>query len=505
MSYLFFFSDSKLGKTKDSKNKLNKVANALIEDRICDPSSNHHRMMILQQFETLLSRDVNFYYLPNVKFSKEQVLRHVFGSGSSNDRGLSITYPFKYSLTNGKNDLNKKGIEIKIQRLLGEGGFGRVYLTSSGIKGTADLALKVEKSKIPWEYYILKKIHNFFDEKIKHLQSLKTNKAQLRASNLERKARDVELAKYVVIKPYSLYLFQNETHLFLDYAGRVTLLDSLNCLNMLRTYRSSGVMPKTSQQKGCISVKPNIYFEGTLENLGGDQQGGLGEVLTLGIAIQLIKSVEKIHEAGVLHCDIKPDNIMIILNKPGVDFLDPFEGLSIKLIDFGRAVDANAYSQNTQFLSTWKADACDFWGIQKQKSWKYGPDYHGIASVIYASLFGKYISVSVRKRSKKSMQGYSQENRDCAVSKEEIIQITTPFKRSWNQKLWTRVFETLLNPWLFVDEFGTNSADGPISNYLKILVADLEEALQSTQSFGKYMVFNQLKCGVEDLKQVINV
>ncbi len=38
---------------------------------------------------------------------------------------------------------------------------------------------------------------------------------------------------------------------------------------------------------------------------------GLGELLTLFFIIEVMKILEAIHELGVIHADIKPDNFLV--------------------------------------------------------------------------------------------------------------------------------------------------------------------------------------------------
>lgn len=56
------------------------------------------------------------------------------------------------------------------------------------------------------------------------------------------------------------------------------------------------------------------------------------KICILNLAIKLVEILERLHEKGYIHCDIKPDNILI-----GNEDKDPDLNRKIYLIDFGLA------------------------------------------------------------------------------------------------------------------------------------------------------------------------
>lgn len=69
------------------------------------------------------------------------------------------------------------------------------------------------------------------------------------------------------------------------------------------------------------------------ENLGEIAERGRMEVTAIvGIAHQVALGVAALHAAGVVHCDLKPDNVFVLIDPPGVDYPN------VKVIDYGVAV-----------------------------------------------------------------------------------------------------------------------------------------------------------------------
>ena len=94
--------------------------------------------------------------------------------------------------------------------------------------------------------------------------------------------------------------------------------------------------------------------------------------------LQLLSIVSDMHECGILHADIKPDNIL--LQNP----LTPFthspddwtaedvlaqDKHTLKLIDFGRSIDLALYSDKVAFMHVFQDDKCP--EMRDGKPWSY--------------------------------------------------------------------------------------------------------------------------------------
>jgi checkpoint serine/threonine-protein kinase len=181
-------------------------------------------------------------------------------------------------------DLPQVG-KFKFSKKLGEGGFGAVFLVqrlNAGTLSEAELlqaledeegaeldanltmdgtmtsmhttpmALKIESPPAPWEFYIL---------------SLLRSRLPVRVNES-------------VMRPISCHLFQDESAFLMDFLSQGTLL---NCVNLA--------------QKGGYGAG-----SGTVVQPG---QGGLDELLAMFWAIEILRTVETVHAAGIMHGDIK--------------------------------------------------------------------------------------------------------------------------------------------------------------------------------------------------------
>lgn len=395
---------TKIEEEEEEKGK-DTESNKLIQDLKCDPTSETHKQEVLEHTNPSLMSMKTFHFYPMVDFNKKEILKRTFsvknksegGSFNNNINGSNgsgrfqppvIEYPKKTTLTENGDNENIREMYC-IRKLIGEGGFGCVYLGES--ESGAIYAIKIEDTPNVWEYHIISQLHM-------HLLNQNT-------INSKRVSESI-------IKAHDQYLFKDESHLVMDYSSQGTILDAVNI---------------SRQQTG----------------------GGLDEYLTMLMTIELLRVMEEIHNAGIIHCDIKPDNIMLRLESIEdnqwnkiykADGSDGWRSKGIKIIDFGRGIDTKAYRKDAQFIATWKVDNQDCAEMQQGVGWTYQPDYHGIASVIHLMLFGKYIQISQKRQQAVSNKGTP------------LFEISSPLKRYWNQNLWSKLFDLLLNSKVYSEE-----------------------------------------------------
>jgi len=130
------------------------------------------------------------------------------------------------------------------------------------------------------------------------------------------------------------------------------------------------------------------------------------------------------HKVGIIHADIKPDNIMVI--NEGCEEGNELSGCILKLIDFGRSIDTTILPANTKFIGDCHADSFRCIEMQKQQPWTFQVDIFGICCVVHALLHGRYMEIETDKTTGQ-------------------YKPLEPFKRYWNVALWQKLFSTLLN------------------------------------------------------------
>jgi checkpoint serine/threonine-protein kinase len=158
----------------------------------------------------------------------------------------------------------------------------------------------------------------------------------------------------------------------------------------------------------------------------------IDEATSVWLLLQLSEAISQMHSCGVIHGDIKTENILIgnMDNLPvdscgEVDFLRA----RIKIIDFGSSVDASLYPSGTMF----KGDAgTDTFGCEAAKNgleWTVEPDLAGIAGTAHCLLFCEYMELAHK------------------ILEPGVLKArpTRPFKRYWDVGFWEKLFDLLIN------------------------------------------------------------
>ena len=151
--------------------------------------------------------------------------------------------------------------------------------------------------------------------------------------------------------------------------------------------------------------------------------GGLPEPLVMFYALQLLDLVDWLHSVNILHCDIKPDNILLLINddlSPMVRFGKQSFKAGLQLIDFGKSIDLSQFPQGTKFWG--RSGSQRLWCPEMVSGypWTYQIDYYGFCNTVHCMLFGSYLRCS--------SQGHA----------------TLQFKRYWNVSLWEELFSNLM-------------------------------------------------------------
>ena len=308
-----------------------------------------------------------------------------------------------------------------VKKLLGKGAFAPVYLADSydnsaenspsetGGTIQARSSLEAIKTDHPplnstWEFHILRILS----------ARLSSTQPYLLPS---------------IIAAQELHVFADEAFLILHYHSQGTLLDLVNW--------TRGERIKTGKPAG----------------------EGLDEVLAMFFAVQLLRVLEAIHTVGIMHGDLKGDNVLLRLEDcpltspytaaADTDVVVTHNGWTkkgITLIDFGRGIDVHAFQENCSFIADWDADSHDCAEVREKRPWKWQLDYFGVAGVVHTLLFGKDIAtvpVSVVSSSSTSVEHNGGIGIGGNSSRE--WKLREGFKRYWQQGLWEELFYLLCN------------------------------------------------------------
>ena len=298
-----------------------------------------------------------------------------------------------------------------VKRLLGKGAFAPVYLadsydnspspspssTSSTTHPHPSLcAIKTDHPPLnsTWEFHILRLLST----------RLSTTHPHLLPS---------------IIAAPELHLFADEAFLILTYHPQGTLLDLVNW----------------TREERIKTGKPAAE--------------GLDEVLAMFFTVQLLRVVEGIHDVGIMHGDLKGDNVLLRLEEgqltepytaaaAAADTNDAWAKKGITLIDFGRGIDVQAFREESSFIADWDADSHDCAEVREKRPWKWQLDYFGVAGVVHTLLFGRDIAtvpVNLGGTGEGGIGGNS--------SRE--WKLKEGLKRYWQGALWEEVFWALCN------------------------------------------------------------
>uniref|UniRef100_A0AAV1UH84 BUB protein kinase n=1 Tax=Peronospora matthiolae TaxID=2874970 RepID=A0AAV1UH84_9STRA len=273
-------------------------------------------------------------------------------------------------------------LTLQLVEVLGSGSFAHVFsanVVDAASSITFSKAIKFEKERqnLAWEFYVTNKIIKILRNKKKLLEE----KIPVPALN-------------------ALHLFPNGALLMMDQGRAGTLYDVLN------RYKQSGVI--------------------------------FPEVLAVYYTIRMLRCIELVHSANVLHGDIKPDNWLMISGYPSLEFCTRMEGLDfdkvfhasdLYLIDYGRSIDLSLYSEGTVFTGNCHVKGFQCVEMLTQRPWTHQIDTFAFCATVHCMLFGDYMEVKPLRDSKSTT----------------TWGIVRPFKRYWHVEMWKHLFHALLN------------------------------------------------------------
>lgn len=381
----------------------------IIRDGQCNPMAPELHQIILSEMQPPLSSYDGFFDRRQTRCNRKQELQKYSKSMSSsrgksgNDKTLStLAVPPILNFTGAEHN-------YALKRELGAGAFAPVYLAealSSSDAHTQDTdedppasmgrgnfaisrptlqALKMEDPPSAWEFYMLRCAH--------------------RRLGVSRPVQSV-------IQAYEMHLFKDEGYLFEEYRDQGTLLDLVN-----------------------VVAEHN--------RISGTSSAGMDECLAMFFTIEILRTVEALHGKGIIHGDLKADNVLLRLTAPDGDTevasqysahgSSGWSAKGITLIDFGRGIDMRHFVPNVQFIADWPTTETDCAEMRELRPWTFQADYHGIAAIAHTMLFGKYIETIA-------------ERGGIGAGAAKTYRLREGLKRWWQTEIWEDFFALLLNP-----------------------------------------------------------
>jgi checkpoint serine/threonine-protein kinase len=419
---------------KDIETKAAKPSGPIIQDAQCNPVDEDVRKIILREIYPPLSSYDG--YTADMERS--------YG------RGAAIQKYTKAALKMSKNANDKTMTNLsmppilefdgtdrtyKVKRELGKGAFAPVYLIEgSTAEDDEDKENPIQMGK------------GEFGLKRKPLEAMKMEDPpsawEFYIMRQAKRRLGVSRAADSIIHAYEMHMFKDECYLIEEFRDQGTLLD--------------------------------------LVNVARAENGVMDEQLAMFFTIELFRTVEALHSKGVIHGDLKADNILVRFDALQRDehwdsqyHRDGRDGWACKgmaLIDFGRGIDMKVFKPDVQFIADWPTTEADCAEMRELRPWTYQIDYHGLAGIVHNLLFGKYISTTAERGAA------------LGAGATKTYKIRESLKRYWQTDIWTEVLDLLLNPLMHLE--AEESRKLPVLKGMKAVRESMEVWLEGNCEKG---------------------
>eukprot|EP00978_Attheya_sp_CCMP212_P038913 scaffold197559_cov51-Attheya_sp.AAC.1 len=194
-------------------------------------------------------------------------------------------------------------------------------------------------------------------------------------------------------------------------------------------FADGGLLGMTAASKSGLTLVDLV----NAHRIGGG--GPVPELVAMHYATRMLMHLESLHGQGkILHCDVKPDNWVLmasaVANELGDDSL--IEGAELMLVDFGRAVDLTAAADgqcdplDLELYGNAAGEDMACVAMREERGWGCDIDTYGLCASVHILLYGIHMEVE----------------KDTTTQRWRPHK---PFRRYWQKQLWGELFDTLLN------------------------------------------------------------
>ncbi|KAG9190280.1 checkpoint serine/threonine-protein kinase [Alternaria panax] len=426
--------------------KAPKANGPIIKDAQCNPVEENVRKTILQEIQPPLDSYDGYYADTEESYGKGADIRKYTksvktGKGEKTSTNLGLCPTLQFPGT-------KRTYAVK--RELGKGAFAPVYLVESKDPEDADDENKPSQMG-----------RGEFGLKRKDLEAIKMEDPptpwEFYIMRQAKRRLGVSRAADSIVHAYEMHVFKDECYLVEEFRDQGTLLD--------------------------------------LVNLSRGENGVMDEQLAMFFTVELFRTVEALHSKGVIHGDLKSDNILVRFDplqkdehwdsEYKRDGRDGWSAKGISLIDFGRGIDMKAFKPDVQFIADWPTTEADCAEMRELRPWTYQIDYHGLAGIVHNLLFGKYISTIAERGA------------TLGAGATKTYKIKESLKRYWQTEIWHECFDLLLNPLMHLD--GEEGRKLPVLKGMKEVRGKMEAFLESSceKGVGLKVLIRRMEEGVK--------
>lgn len=338
---------------KEPTTKPVKHSGPIIKDAQCNPVDESIRKIILEEVQPPLDMYDGYYADTEESYGKGADIRKFTKAVSKMSKNASdktmtnLAMPPTLDFPTGDRTYT-------VKRELGKGAFAPVYLVESKVtEGDDDENKPSQMGK------------GEFGLQRQALEAIKMEDPptpwEFYIMRQAKRRLGVSRAAQSIVNAYEMHVFKDECYLVEEFRDQGTLLD--------------------------------------LVNLSRAENGVMDEQLAMFFTIELFRTVEALHAKGIIHGDLKSDNILVRLDslhkddhwdsQYNHDGRDGWTSKGITLIDFGRGIDMKAFNPDVQFIADWPTTEADCAEMRELRPWTYQIDYHGLAGIVHNLLFGK--------------------------------------------------------------------------------------------------------------------